>query len=254
MAGWPVLCHWPSPSLSLSLKNSSLKKWPASRRGKNINFSLKCQEFRVLFFAGLIKIAVSKGARNVTTGLLLREVVNRERKNIHDMAEWKSNDWTVCWTWIVRSWGPAFCMREKKPRTARGVDIKPALKSINRTARQDRKAILGEISPIFRSFSANFLHMVPHGVPFFHPHVYELNLFLPIFCLKWYPILVINSSMVPICCFSAHMFTDSAYFPSMFHSFSAYFLPIFRLTFRPFLPVLSSISRGTKMLNILKKR
>ena len=41
----------------------------------------------------------------------------------------------------------------------------------------------------------------------------------------WYPILVINSSMVPICHFSACMFTDSAYFPPMFRSFSAYFLP-----------------------------
>ena len=46
---------------------------------------------------------------------------------------------------------------------------------------------------------------------------------LPIFCLKWYPILVINWSMEPICCFSAHMFTVSAYFP-----------PIFRLTFSPY--------------------
>ena len=45
--------------------------------------------------------------------------------------------------------------------------------------------------PIFRLFSAYFP---------------------PIFCL-WYPILIINSSMLPICCFSAHVFTDSAYFP-----------------------------------------
>ena len=49
--------------------------------------------------------------------------------------------------------------------------------------------------------------------------------FPPIFCLKWYPILVINSSMEPICCFSAHMFTDSAYFPPIFYSFSAHFPP-----------------------------
>ena len=40
--------------------------------------------------------------------------------------------------------------------------------------------------------------------------------FPPIFHLKWYPILVINSSMEPICCFSTHMFLDSAYFPLIF--------------------------------------
>ena len=48
---------------------------------------------------------------------------------------------------------------------------------------------------------------------------------------KMVPHLVKNSNMVPICCFSAHMFRDSAYFPPIFHSFSAYFppdrLPIF---------------------------
>ena len=42
--------------------------------------------------------------------------------------------------------------------------------------------------------------------------------FLPI----WYHIFVINWS---ICCFSAHMFTVFAYFPPIFRSFSAYFLP-----------------------------
>ena len=50
-------------------------------------------------------------------------------------------------------------------------------------------------------------------------------LFLPIFRLKWYPILVINSNIVPICCFSTHMIMDSAYFPPMFCSFFAYFPP-----------------------------
>ena len=89
----------------------------------------------------------------------------------------------------------------------------------------------------FCLFSAYFPPMVPH-LTFLRPHVYRICLFPPIsahflyiFCLKWYPILVINSNMVPICYFSAHIFTDCAYFPPMFHSFSAYFppnlLPIF---------------------------
>ena len=77
--------------------------------------------------------------------------------------------------------------------------------------RQDQTVILGEISPIFRIFST-------YGTPLavFLPTCLTefayFRLFLPILCLKWYPILVINSSMVPICCFSAHMFTDSVYF------------------------------------------
>ena len=76
------------------------------------------------------------------------------------------------------------------------------------TSRQDKTAILGEILPIFRLFSAYFLPMVPHPT-FLSPHVYRIHLslpisiyFLPIFLLKWYPILAINSSMEPICCFS----------------------------------------------------
>ena len=64
------------------------------------------------------------------------------------------------------------------------------------------------ISTYFRLFSAYFCLFFTY--------------FLPIFCL-WYPILIINSSMLPICRFSAHMFTDSAYF-----------LLIFRLKFHPF--------------------
>ena len=73
--------------------------------------------------------------------------------------------------------------------------------------RQDKMAILGEILPIFRlwypicRFSAHMFMEFAH-----------FCLFLPIFCLKWYPILVINSSMITICHFSAHMFTDSTYF------------------------------------------
>ena len=56
--------------------------------------------------------------------------------------------------------------------------------------------------------------------------------FPPIFHLKWYPIRVINSSVEPICCFSAHMFTVSAYFPPIFLSFSAYFPPNLQPIFR----------------------
>ena len=47
-------------------------------------------------------------------------------------------------------------------------------------SRQDKTAILGEISPIFRSFSAYFPPMVPHP-PFLSPHVYGIRLFPPIF-------------------------------------------------------------------------
>ena len=104
------------------------------------------------------------------------------------------------------------------------------------TSRQDRMAILGEIFAyfplIFRRFSAIG---TPSAV--FPPTCLRImdyayfRLFLPIFCLfsayfrlfftyfllifhlKWYPILIINSSILPIFRFSAHMFTDSAYFP-----------------------------------------
>ena len=62
---------------------------------------------------------------------------------------------------------------------------------IHSSTRQDKTAILGEISPIFRSYSAYFPPMVPH----------------PYYKLK---------HMLPICRFSAHMFTDFAYFPLIF--------------------------------------
>ena len=101
-------------------------------------------------------------------------------------------------------------------------------------------------SPIFRSFSADFPPMVPH-LPFFRPHVYGLCLFppifhlfsayfrlffanfQPIFRLKWYPILIINSSMLPICHFAQNLRISP-----IFRLFSAHFEPIFRLKFRPF--------------------
>ena len=92
--------------------------------------------------------------------------------------------------------------------------------SIFNTSRQDKMAILGKILPILCSFSA-------YGTPsaIFKPTcLWNLPfslLFLPIFCLKRYPILVINSNMEPICYFSARMFTDSAYFPPIFYLFSA---------------------------------
>ena len=73
----------------------------------------------------------------------------------------------------------------------------------------------------FHLFSAHFPPMVPHML-FFHPHVYGFCLFLPIFHLKWYPLLVINSSMVTnlpffrphiygFCLFSTY--APSAHFP-----------------------------------------
>ena len=76
----------------------------------------------------------------------------------------------------------------------------------------------------FRLFSAHFPPIFrlwyPHPL-FLSPHVYGIRLFLSIFCLKWYPIIVINSSMEPICCFSARMFMVFAHFPPNL-------LPIFR--------------------------
>ena len=101
----------------------------------------------------------------------------------------------------------------------------PAVPRIT-VSRQDRTAVLGGILPIFSSFLADFLPMVPHPL-FFHPHVYKFCLFppvsanfLPIFCLKWYPILFINSSMVPHLPFPP---------PTCLR-----ILPIFRLTFHSF--------------------
>ena len=113
-------------------------------------------------------------------------------------------------------------------------------------SRQDRTAILGKIFTyfplIFHRFSADgtpsavfpptCLQITPISAYFCLFSTYFLPIsayFLPIFHL-WYPILIINSSMLPICRFSAHMFTDSAYFLL----FSAHFPPIFCLKFRPF--------------------
>ena len=101
-------------------------------------------------------------------------------------------------------------------------------------SRQDRSAILGKILPIFHSFSAYFPPMVPHPIP----HVYGFpyfHLFLPIICLKWYTILVINSNIVPICCF--------------LHT-CLLILPIFRLTFRPISagPVCRDVAKTGKFL------
>ena len=87
----------------------------------------------------------------------------------------------------------------------------------------------GRILPIFRSFSTYFPPMVPH-LSFLSPRTCLWN--LPIsayFCLfsAYFPLNMVphpsNSSMEPICCFSAHMFMDPAYFLLIFHSFSTYF-------------------------------
>ena len=58
----------------------------------------------------------------------------------------------------------------------------PSVASRRGNARQDKTAILGEISPIFRSFSAYFPPMVPH-LPFLSLHVYGIRLFSSIFRL-----------------------------------------------------------------------
>ena len=90
-------------------------------------------------------------------------------------------------------------------------------------------------------FSVHFPAMVPHP-PFFHPHVYGFRLFLPIFCLKWYPILVINTRTVilggilPIfCSFSADflpMVPHLPFFRLCSAQVSCYFLPNLPLMFR----------------------
>ena len=83
-----------------------------------------------------------------------------------------------------------------------------------------------KFSPIFCSFSANFLPMVPY-LPFLHTHVYRLRLFPPIFRLfsayfrLWYPILIINSSIYPFAVF----LPTCLRIPLIFRSFSAYFPP-----------------------------
>ena len=102
-----------------------------------------------------------------------------------------------------------------------------------------------------RRFWAKFCLISADGTPS-TVHIYGICLFLPIFCLKWYPILVINSSMVPISHFSTHMFTDSAFFPPMVCSFSVYFPPnlppIFRRSCREmtFLKLQRTIGNGKR--------
>ena len=106
--------------------------------------------------------------------------------------------------------------------------------------------------PIFHSFLAHFRPMVPH-LPFFGPHAYGICLFPPIsvyfppiLYLKWYPILVINSSMEPIWCFS----------PACLR-----ILPIFHLTFCPYSagPVLPGLCvvctmRNSRALTLLSSQ
>ena len=73
--------------------------------------------------------------------------------------------------------------------------VHPVTVSQLTVAWQDKTAILGEISPIFCSFSTYFLPMVPHP-----PTCLRITpisaYYSPIFRL-WYPILIIISS---ICC------------------------------------------------------
>ena len=81
--------------------------------------------------------------------------------------------------------------------------------------RQDRTVILGEIPPIFSSFSTDFPpKIVPHPCYIYISAVLVWNIGGK--TLAWYPIRHI----------SAQMFTDSAcFFLPMFRSFSAYFPP-----------------------------
>ena len=81
--------------------------------------------------------------------------------------------------------------------------------------------------------------MVPHPL-FFRTHVYGIRLFPPIFRLKWYPILVINSqAWNPFAVFPP----TCLHFLPIFCPYSTHFPPIFRLTFSPYSagPVLPGI-------------
>ena len=72
-------------------------------------------------------------------------------------------------------------------------------------------------------FGRNFAYfppMVPHPA-FFCPHVYRIRPFLPIFRLKWYPILVINSS-IPFAVF----LPTCLRIPPIFRLCSAHFPPV----------------------------
>ena len=79
--------------------------------------------------------------------------------------------------------------------------------------------------------------MVPH--PLFFTHKFMefayFCLFPSIFRLKWYPILVINSSMERMKSKHLLFFRPHVYgFFTIFHLYSAHFPPIFRLTFSPY--------------------
>ena len=96
----------------------------------------------------------------------------------------------------------------------------------------------------FRLFSAHFPPIFRLWYPIY-PHVYDYAYFRLFFA--YFPPVVPHpyyklKHMLPICRFSAHMFTDFAYFP-----------PIFRLKFRLFsaCPVLPGII--VKYFKLLKK-
>ena len=100
----------------------------------------------------------------------------------------------------------------------------------NISSRQDKTAILGKISPIFRSFSAYFPPMVPNP-----PTCLRITpisaYFSPIFRL-WYPTLIINSS---ICCSLPFAVLPPTCLQILliFRLFSAYFPPKIPPIFRP---------------------
>ena len=95
-------------------------------------------------------------------------------------------------------------------------------------SRQDKTAILGKISPIFRSFSAYFPPMVTHPPTCLRIAPISAY-FSPIFRL-WYPILIINSS---ICCPFAIFPPTCLRILLIFRLFSAYFPPKILPIFRP---------------------
>ena len=104
----------------------------------------------------------------------------------------------------------------KKPTPSQNNFIKKCKKfhfSLLKKLKKNRKTTTATTAVFFRWYTC--LRLPPVSANF-----------MPILCLKGYHILVINSSMVPICHFSVHMITDSAYFLPMFRSFFAHFGPV----------------------------
>ena len=90
--------------------------------------------------------------------------------------------------------------------------------------RRQNMIVPGKTKRRFCLFSAYFPPMVPHP-PFFHPHVYGIHLFPPIFCL-------FSAYFLPHPCYKLAVFPPTClWILPIFHLYSPHFLPIFRLTF-----------------------